>query len=83
MVFQLRPDKALQRIPVLKLNWLENCMVVMMSNKALGDRSPETRRLTVEELAGGDTLLSHFIRRALDANYRPPDAVRLFPLLHV
>jgi hypothetical protein len=50
---------------------LERCIMIMMSNKALGKQSPETQDQTVAALALSDTLISHFIRRAVDVRYVP------------
>jgi hypothetical protein len=51
---------------------LDYCVIVMLSNKALSYRNPEIQRQTTEEIARDDTLIGHFVRRALDARYAPP-----------
>jgi len=54
------------------IEMLEFCIIVMMSNSALRYRRLEIQKQTTEEIAREDTLLGHFVRRALDARYVPP-----------
>ncbi len=51
---------------------IDDCTVVMLSNKALETRLPKLRRMSVEEIAAADIYVAHFLRRALDPGYRPP-----------
>ncbi len=54
-----------QQSPARADQILEKCYVVMLSNASLKDRAPELRRLTCQDIAHGDYLLSAIMRRAL------------------
>jgi hypothetical protein len=51
---------------------LEHCSIVMLASKALSDRKSAIQDQTIEEIAGNSTLMSHIVRKALDADYVPP-----------
>ncbi len=60
--------------PKKVVQWLNECMMVMMTNNALSKRNSEIIGKTVPQLAAGNTLISHFIRKALDNRYAPSQA---------
>ncbi len=51
---------------------IEDVQIVMLSNKSLGERFPELREMTVEDIEAADIYVSHYLRRAKDPKYVPP-----------
>lgn len=54
---------------------IDDCTMVMLSNKALGMKLPLLRKMTVEDIAAANIYVSHFLHRALNPGYRPPSRI--------
>jgi hypothetical protein len=55
---------------------LRKCCIVMLSNNSIGKRQPKLQERTVEEIAGGDYLLSAIMRYALDRPEPNPSLIQ-------
>jgi SAM-dependent methyltransferase len=51
---------------------IDDVFVVMLSNKTLEARNAKIRSLSVEQMRQENSLLSQFVKRAFNPNYRPP-----------